>query len=1037
MTYDDSNHESLWQDVDPSSASSVETAIAEVEDLADSNSACEVVRTLIQEHADCIFHVAASRNKTNFFSVVGRHLGHKFVADALLTKNANAETPVDCARMFPALSASLAQLVIANSQVFGELATPQVLWRDLVGMDAPREELVQFRDPNSAGLTPIRIILHGPPGTGKSLLALSFAGACGCRVFPIQTAKALGTLLGDSQKNVSRMFEDAAKTTPKGIVILDEIDNVVPANKSGSSTSNTLGTLLDRIVRPGDSLYGVSFIATSNHLQNIDPATLNRCSKIAVKQPSRLETKALFQFMMERKRWNPVISDWPKLLNLSSAHLSILGIERVVATALKANIGNAQASLESAIRKELETIPLEPVHCQNNFIDVSVAALLSKMPLLSLRSCLAVMGWDFDSSPAHVYRQIVNVPDNSLADKDFLLSENKAKRRLLCGPGVRGVLQFAGTSDSPFKKYKVFMKCNKNDGSNALDPGATSVLIESYGSMGVRCLEWIPTAGQYLVLPPPSLPMKSVFFLAQKSYVAQDTSVYFEAFAGILKQTRPFVITNNTASESLAARDARKLIGSMDISALSANGISVFLRQDKDQMVSVHSRVLFVPKLELEWKQTAFAFDVISSPSQPIPIKPYLALCNQKWASETAFIEVKSDKSYDPASTNYLLLSSDLTQYLPKKSADSLLKSSSPSLLSQNGFRVFSLSSGSEQVSPGMRVLISKSCHPMSWKVSTFNKINPSLTSSKLSVTLASSMCKFECDTAFVAHFQDSYIPAAARVIVHRKDTDEIIDGNDAHSFINGYTTRDLSKFGFSVFVAAQSQDEIVPANRLVLCADNLTPVSTQLDSDSSRFLIVDPEASNDIGSLLLNKPIPFTTLKSILIQHTIGRHIRDGQRVVAMSLEAQTNVFEFYGDTKFADDLVSSGKYLVCVECTSERDSCSPLRKVIVDTKFYQPRLVPSLLWQGTHFERAVLRDPGTKVSWVTSEVRPNNAVQSPFPEYDSIGRGYEVSLVKVSHAEYSLFAKFVHSSHTVAFLGLDRVEHRKNTFHWLVVES
>ncbi|KAI8821902.1 hypothetical protein BJ741DRAFT_108057 [Chytriomyces cf. hyalinus JEL632] len=195
-------------------------------------------------------------------------------------------------------------------------------------------------------------------------------------------------------------------------------------------------------------------------------------------------------------------------------------------------------------------------------------------------------------------------------------------------------------------------------------------------------------------------------------------------------------------------------------------------------------------------------------------------------------------------------------------------------------------------------------------------------------------MYKFQRDAVFVAQFHDGCIPAGTRVFVHCKDTDEIIDGNEAHSFINGVSTQALAKSGFSIFLAAQSQDDIVPANRVILCSDTLKPFSAQLDSDSSRFLIVDPEGFNGIGALLLNKPIPFTSLKSILTQHTIGRRISDGKRAVAISLESKANAFEFYGDTRFANDLVSSGKYLVCVECTSERGACSPSRKVILDTK-------------------------------------------------------------------------------------------------------
>mmetsp|Transcript_48868 Transcript_48868/g.156524 ORF Transcript_48868/g.156524 Transcript_48868/m.156524 type:complete len:406 (-) Transcript_48868:133-1350(-) len=79
---------------------------------------------------------------------------------------------------------------------------------------------------------PRGLLLHGPPGCGKTLLVQTVAEECGARVHSAGAASVFGAFAGESEKNLRGVFEaaeaDAAAGTPT-VVFLDEIDALCPA----------------------------------------------------------------------------------------------------------------------------------------------------------------------------------------------------------------------------------------------------------------------------------------------------------------------------------------------------------------------------------------------------------------------------------------------------------------------------------------------------------------------------------------------------------------------------------------------------------------------------------------------------------------------------------------------------------------------------------------------------------------------------------------------------------------------------------------
>lgn len=125
------------------------------------------------------------------------------------------------------------------------------------------------------GVQPPRgILLHGPPGTGKTFVVGAVAHEAGAAFFPIKGAELLDKYVGESERGVRDVFS-RARTAAPSIVFFDELDALAPVR--GSSTTSVtdsvvaaLLTELDGVAERGD----VAVIGATNRVDLIDPALL-------------------------------------------------------------------------------------------------------------------------------------------------------------------------------------------------------------------------------------------------------------------------------------------------------------------------------------------------------------------------------------------------------------------------------------------------------------------------------------------------------------------------------------------------------------------------------------------------------------------------------------------------------------------------------------------------------------------------------------------------------------------------------------------
>jgi transitional endoplasmic reticulum ATPase len=171
----------------------------------------------------------------------------------------------------------------AIREVFVEI--PKVRWDDIGGSEEIKERLIEAVEwplkysslfKHAAVKPPTGILLHGAPGTGKTLLAKALASEAGVNFISVKGPQVMSKYVGEAERAVREIFKLARQTSPS-IVFLDELDSIAPTRGMRSGDSGVTERVISQLLTEIDGieeLRGVLVLGATNRIDMIDAALL-------------------------------------------------------------------------------------------------------------------------------------------------------------------------------------------------------------------------------------------------------------------------------------------------------------------------------------------------------------------------------------------------------------------------------------------------------------------------------------------------------------------------------------------------------------------------------------------------------------------------------------------------------------------------------------------------------------------------------------------------------------------------------------------
>ena len=250
-----------------------------------------------------------------------------------------------------------------------KLAKSDTAWSDVGGLESVRDVLKEtlelpFQFAELYDRSPQKlasgILLYGPPGCGKTLLAGAVASECGLNFISVKGPEVLNKYIGASEQAIRDLFARAASVTPC-IIFFDEFDAVAPRRGSDSTgvtdrVVNQLLTFLDGV----ESRKGVYVMAATSRPDLVDPALL---------RPGRLDKQLYCGFPDEKERLSILHAIAGKLKLSKEAREDTL--PEIARSGLELTGADLQALMATAqlLAVHDESVEITSKHLERAFVD--------------------------------------------------------------------------------------------------------------------------------------------------------------------------------------------------------------------------------------------------------------------------------------------------------------------------------------------------------------------------------------------------------------------------------------------------------------------------------------------------------------------------------------------------------------------------------------------------------------------------------------------------------------------------------------------
>ena len=198
-----------------------------------------------------------------------------------------------------------------TSFAFAKEDIPNISFSDVIGLDRVKEQIYdmiiyprQYRELYDLFNKKIGggILLYGPPGNGKTMIAKAIAKETGSAFFPIKFSDLGSKWFGETEGKIRALFEEARKQE-SSVIFFDEIDAIASKRAESSIMDRVVAELLTQIDGINKGEGNLTILAATNKPENLDPAIMRPGrfdEKIFIPLPNSSARAKMFEMRLSR-----------------------------------------------------------------------------------------------------------------------------------------------------------------------------------------------------------------------------------------------------------------------------------------------------------------------------------------------------------------------------------------------------------------------------------------------------------------------------------------------------------------------------------------------------------------------------------------------------------------------------------------------------------------------------------------------------------------------------------------------------------------